>query len=347
MADTFEIKLTGNTLPDHPRELAAKALAAMMRITQDQALDLLSGRETVIKRNLDADQVPRYLQAIESIGVNVRAERTSPSPNPATVPPQPAAPSPLTLVPIQAPEAPAADTIKCPACGAEQPKRNLCRNCGADMPRMLAAQAEAKRQPEPASPFAPPSAAVRDVTSYSAEPATPSPLALSFQGRIGRLRYLAYAIPAYLPLIVGALIGGIFGGFSRPGVGFAIFVGLGALATMVLAIRIFVLRLHDLNLSGLWVLLPFGIGFVAAFGGPTGALAFAAIIGLGSLALLFVPGSTEANDYGPPPGPNTVWTTIGAIVMIGLTASSNAMAPKDRFGKVGLKANPAAEQKAE
>lgn len=282
MSDFFDVKLTGNTLPEYPRELAAKALAAIMRITQDQALGLLSGQQTVIKRNLDADQVPRYLQAMEGAGVEVRAERTAPPPDPVAVPQL--ATAPMALVPIQTNETPAIETIKCPACGAVQPKRNLCRDCGADMPRMLAAQAEAKR--EPASPFAPPTASVRDVAKESAETETPSPLALSFQGRIGRLRYLAYTIPAYLPIFVGALVGGIFGGFSHPGVGFAIFVGIGALASLVLFIRILVLRLHDLNLSGLWILLPFAVGFLGAFAGPTPLLAVAAIIGLGSLALV-------------------------------------------------------------
>lgn len=324
MTDTYNVKLTGTTLPDRPRELAAKALAAVMRITPEQALNLLSGRETIVKRNLDADQVPRYLQAIEGAGVEVRAERVAPPPKP------PEALAPLALTPID--DAIDADIIKCPSCGASQPKRNLCRECGADMPRQLAAQEEAKRNPPGQSPFAPPTAMVRDVATSASETETPRPFAMSFQGRVGRVRYLAYCLPAYVPMLIGALVGGFFFGVAHSKTAFAIFFGLGSLATMVLAIRVVVLRLHDINRSGWWILAPVPIGVVAAISGVVGLVLVALFVGLGSLALLFWPGSAEDNDFGPPAGENTVWTTIGAVVMILLSATGNTMSSMAKFG---------------
>jgi uncharacterized membrane protein YhaH (DUF805 family) len=320
MTDTYNVTLTGATLPDRPRELAAKALAAVMRITPEQALNLLSGRKTIVKRNVDADQVPRYLQAIEGAGVEVRAERVAPPPK------LPEAPAPLALTPIDA------DTIKCPSCGASQPKRNLCRECGADMSRLLAAQEEAKRNPPEQSPFAPPTAMVRDIAASASEAETPRPFAMSFQGRVGRVRYLAYCLPAYVPMLIGALVGGFFFGVAHSKAAFAIFFGLGSLATMVLAIRVVVLRLHDINRSGWWILAPVPIGVVAAISSAVGLVLVALFVCLGSLALLFWPGSAEDNDFGPPAGENTVWTTIGAVVMILLSATGNTMSSMAKFG---------------
>jgi hypothetical protein len=168
MSDTFDLKLTGKTIPEQPREIAAKALAAIMRLTPEQALGLLSGRETVIKRNLNADQVPRYLQAIEGAGVEVRAERVSaPKPEPAAAAPA----TPLALMPVQDEATASADTVRCPACGALQPVRTLCRECGTDMPRMLAAREAAgsaqtaAARSTAANPFLPPSARVDDVSA--------------------------------------------------------------------------------------------------------------------------------------------------------------------------------------
>jgi len=357
MTDTFDLKLTGRPLMDRTPELAAKALAVVMKITPEQALGMLAGRETVIKRNLPADLVPRYLQAIEGAGVEVRAVRTvtAPPPQPAPAPAETvaAAPAPgmiekaqsgLALLPMEATAEAADDSMRCPACGALQPKRNLCRECGADMARLLAAQEEAKRAP-PESPFAPPTAEVRDAVAEAAETETPKPLALSFQGRIGRLRYLAYILPAYLPLFVAGILGGLLAGFGRsgPGVLFAILVGVGAVLSVLMMVRVLVLRLHDLNLSGLWALLPFGVGFLASFAGPTGVMLVSIVFGIGGLALLFLAGGAEANDYGPPPGPNTAWTIAGAVVVLALWLVGTTMSP-ERFARVGSK--PAAAQLA-
>jgi uncharacterized membrane protein YhaH (DUF805 family) len=335
MPPSFDIKLTGKPLPGHLPEIVAKGLASLMKISPERAAGLLAGRETTIKRNLDADHVPRYLQTIEGIGAEVRADRIAePAPVPApAAPSQPAGPAELSLVPMAASTAASPDSMKCPACGAEQPKRNLCRECGADMPRMLAAQEEAKRQLEQespaASPYAPPTASVRDVATYDAEPVTPPPFGLSFEGRVGRVRYLAYGLPVYVPLIIGAILAAIFMG-SRSMVLAAIFGITGFVVTLIMALRVAVLRLHDLNLSGRWLFLPIVVGGLATLGGPTGILFFSVVVGLGSLALLLLRGKDEVNDYGPPAGPNTVWTTLGAVLVIALGVLGNAASP-DRF----------------
>lgn len=307
MPKTFNFVLTGKVAAGHTRPAAAAGLAKLMRLTEERALDLLAGKETVIKRNLDDQAIARYVGAFGPIGVEVRADEILAAPVPASVPVA-AAPAPaeakVALTPAPAPAA--AETITCPACGTVQPKRNLCRQCGGDMRRLAAAKFEAASAP-PAEILSTKSVRVEDDTF------TPHPLNLfSLSGRVGRLRYLAYAFPAYLPLFGAVIVGGIG---KSAGMFFTLLIA-GGLATLWLGVRLAVLRLHDLNLSGAWVLLPL-VPMLAIFtGSPVLMIASTGFMLLGMLALCVWPGSMMSNDYGPPPGPNTVWTMVGAVLFI-------------------------------
>jgi uncharacterized membrane protein YhaH (DUF805 family) len=317
LARSFNLVLTGRVLAGFTRQAAADALGKMMRLPDGRALELLAGKETVIKRNLDDAALARYLGALGPIGVEVRADEILQAPVPAPVAPAaPAAKPQPTSVPVQATPV-AVETIKCPACGAEQPRRNLCRQCGGDIRRLLAAKHEPVSSPaQGPSSVSPRSGAATLPGSVWVEQGsiTPHPLnVFSFEGRIGRLRYLAYAFPAYLPVIGAVVLGALLG---RSMVLFSVLLILGGLATFALGVRIAVLRLHDLNLSGKWVLLPL-VPLLAIF---TGSLVL--MIGstlfliLGTLALSFWPGNMMSNDYGPPPGPNTIWIIVGAVLFI-------------------------------
>lgn len=132
MTRKLNLYLTGHALAGHERATAAAALARLVRLPEAQAAELLAGRETLVKQNLDEAQALQYLSALEQAGVGARKEEI-----PAAEAPPPADP------------APAVETIACPACGAVQPKRTLCRQCSADMPRMIAASEEALRNPAP------------------------------------------------------------------------------------------------------------------------------------------------------------------------------------------------------
>ena len=130
MARSFNLMLTGNPRQGHAREDAARALAALLRVPEARALELLSGRETVVKRGLDGAALQRYLEALHQAGVETRKEEVFP---PA---PDPALP----------------ESIQCPACGTQQPNLTICRQCGTDMPGLLAAKAAAARNPPPRKP---------------------------------------------------------------------------------------------------------------------------------------------------------------------------------------------------
>ncbi|WP_445571246.1 DUF805 domain-containing protein [Pseudomonas sp. E102] len=158
---------------------------------------------------------------------------------------------------------------------------------------------------DPVSPYAPPRAQVGEAF---AEYGTLKPF--SFEGRIGRLRYLAWTMVltlAVLPLvglgfwlattwllasdsIAGLIVGGLV-------------AAVVVLAFAFVSIQFNVQRLHDLGWSGwLWLinLVPF-VGSIFPF------------------ILIIAPGNTGANQYGPPPPRNTTAVKILAslwLVMI-------------------------------
>lgn len=134
------------------------------------------------------------------------------------------------------------------------------------------------------SPYTPPQATVGDPFPEFGE--------LKFytvDGRIGRLRYLAWTLALILltTLVGGFLTAALVGnGLQVTGM---IFLGVVALAFAYLNITISVQRLHDLGWSGwLWLLnlLPF-------------------VYAVFPLLLAVLPGNTGANRYGAPPPPNS------------------------------------------
>lgn len=178
MSETYSIVLTGEVLPGYSAGEVAPILARMLKISDSKAIDLLSGRETVVKRNLAQGEVERYLQALKRAGVNVRSEPAVSPPSPAQKPDSGPAQAVQTL---HAPAISAAglaivDTVSCPKCGHHQPKRNVCEACGCDMPQVLAekekaAQAKAEAEAlESPSVFQPPKAHVADVQDEAFDP---------------------------------------------------------------------------------------------------------------------------------------------------------------------------------
>ncbi|MDD0967134.1 MULTISPECIES: DUF805 domain-containing protein [Pseudomonas] len=159
---------------------------------------------------------------------------------------------------------------------------------------------------EPDSPYAPPRAAVGESLSAFA-PLKP----FSVEGRIGRLRYLAWSMVlslVALPIVsVFALIGlGLVSADSTTGL---IIGGLLAfflfLAFAIVGILFSIQRLHDIGWSG-WLWLLTLVPFVGSFF---------------PLVIMVVPGNTGANRYGPPPPPNSTAVKVLCslwIVFIGL-----------------------------
>ena len=142
---------------------------------------------------------------------------------------------------------------------------------------------------------------------FDADEETYEPHVLSFDGRIGRLRYLAYSIPwglltwvAFLVLgIVAAIVVPAFASGSEAAAGI---IGIVAALVMVVIayIPVFGLakrRLNDMNQSG-WLSLILIIPFVNF---------------IFLLVLLFAPGTQGTNRYGPQPCENSGLVIVGAL----------------------------------
>ena len=123
------------------------------------------------------------------------------------------------------------------------------------------------------------------------------PKVFSFNGRIGRLRYLGYGAGIQLVLIL--IISPIVGGVAYLGVETGIFAiggiitGIFYVATFVISVMFSKRRLNDLNRSGWWYLLFFI---------PIVNLIF-------SIYLIFFPGTDGPNKFGDAPVANS-WGVI-------------------------------------
>lgn len=152
---------------------------------------------------------------------------------------------------------------------------------------------------------------------------TPSALSLMLDGRIGRLRYLAYSWP--MMVLSGlAILAAVIP--KTPGMVKSREMLLIPLAVLFVLwfwtmLRLMALRLHDVNRSAKWVLalllLP-GVGSV--MGGPQMVPICSSVFWIVSLLLIVWPGSEGYNDYGPPAGPNTTLVKVGAGVVLALMA---------------------------
>jgi uncharacterized membrane protein YhaH (DUF805 family) len=117
-------------------------------------------------------------------------------------------------------------------------------------------------------------------------------------GRVGRIRYLAYYIGvSFVTMLIVMMLGGIAAAaLGQVGATIAaILFGIAYIFILVYSFMVTIQRAHDFNTSG-WLsllLLVFPV----------------------SLIFLFIPGTKGANDYGAPPPPNNAGNYILALVM--------------------------------
>lgn len=129
------------------------------------------------------------------------------------------------------------------------------------------------------------------------------PKVFSFNGRIGRLRYLAYGIGINLALmmVMGPLLGAsaVMGGDPTTSVLGIAAIGIFYLVTIVVSVMFAKRRLNDLNRSGWWFLL-----FII----PLANL-------LLTIYLVFFPGTAGDNNYGHAPVANSLGVKILAWML--------------------------------
>lgn len=153
------------------------------------------------------------------------------------------------------------------------------------------------------NPYRSPTTAPADI--YTAPPVVDhpySPRIWSTEGRIGRLRYLAYS---FVTQIVLAFLAGLLAAVLIPTLGgdsnaTPVVFGLVALIYVPILVSVFVMakrRLNDMNQTG-W----FSLFMIVPFANL--------ILGL---LLLFWPGTKGSNNYGPAPEKNSL-----AVILFGL-----------------------------
>ncbi|MCY1493326.1 hypothetical protein D9M68_271620 [compost metagenome] len=299
MSETrYKIVFDGELMPEMTLDTVKDNLAQLFKLDRARIEPLFGRRDVVLKRDLSASEVDKYVSALVRAGAQVRKE-------------QDLAAS-LSLVETddhrEAGAQPDAAPMQCPKCGHEQPKAIECSACGIVIDKYLARQAqwaestpvasEAPRETPSPSPYAPPQAKVgEDLPEFGElRPFT-------VEGRIGRLRYLAWSLVMMLASI------GLFG-LAMIGMGIhnilgAALVTVVTVAIVVVAVMIGVQRLHDIGWSG-WILL---LNLIPVVGSVL------------SLLMLLVPGNLGANRYGPPPPANsTAVKVLAALWLIPIAA---------------------------
>jgi uncharacterized membrane protein YhaH (DUF805 family) len=150
------------------------------------------------------------------------------------------------------------------------------------------------------NPYQAPTAQVADVNQQYSDL-----WVYTMEGRLGRLRYLAYSfgLSIAIQLIAGVTMG--LASVMPPDIGGIVTMIIMIVAYIMLLVTslfIMVKRMHDVNRSG-WMLLLLLIPLVNI------------ILGL---YMLFAPGTDGDNKYGPPPPPNSRGVVIAAFLLIGL-----------------------------
>ena len=281
---------------------------------------MFSGERTVLKRALPAGEATRYVAKLAALGARIHIEPLEGAKSAPALTPAPA-PAAAALIPALAP---LEEQITCPNCGERQPKQVFCRACTTDMPRGIAAKkedadrarAERLDAARAGGRYAPPRSAGGEVSSGGTVDPPPM-LSLSFEGRMGRISYLNAGGLAWLGIALIGIVAAVLLPIFRSML-VLIPLGIAGIVFFIWSLRVTALRLHDFNFSGWWALLTFipYLGFVA------------------TLVLLFVPGSSEDNDYGDKPrqGNGLVAVAIVIVSTIALIAISRvAMSSYDQY----------------
>lgn len=318
----------GDYVQGHAPEEVKRLFGEMFKLEGERLAAVFSGKPAVLKREIGREDGERYAARLLKLGMRVRIEPLGGEPRPDPEPPVPA------LQPVPAAAAPAAsaaarpvaasipslaelaDEVQCPNCGERQPKKFvLCRKCNTDIPRALAAKAEeaeraraerlAARQ-QAGGRYAPPTADIEG--EHNGEMVEPPPfMSLSVEGRYGRATYINTWGAAVLAMMVVGVITAVL----TPLLGKLVLVpvALAVLVLVVWGVRVSVLRLHDFNRSGWWLLL----GLIPYVG---------AVL---NIVVAVWPGNAEENDYGPKPRRGNmvlaIAITVLSVVSIGILAA--------------------------
>jgi uncharacterized membrane protein YhaH (DUF805 family) len=333
MTSNMQLVFRGEVLDGFQADDVKRRLAQALKLDEARVAQLFSGSRTVLKRSVEPALAHSYAQKLAQLGARVHLEPSdappttgfaplpelpdvpashAPPPPPWAAPPRPpqAAP-PAAAAPVAAAAPPIpplalepTEQVTCPNCGERQSKRLLCRNCTTNIEMAIAAKEEAQAQARAARQDARDSRHGRRTRSVAAVDNSPGIFGLSFDGRMGRLKYATANIASlalfYVPLIMV---------LQRPTLGRLALLGVAAIALTFFGMRLAVLRCHDCDKTGWWSMLLWlpTVNFIV------------------TIVLACAPGTDGDNDYGEPPPPSS-WLAFAAallcfVLLIALTFS--------------------------
>ncbi len=287
MESQVRVVFFGQVLDGFHVDDVKRSFREMFRLDEAKVERLFSGARTVIKNSLHAEEAARYVRSMEKLGARVRIEPVQASASPAA----PAITPPPPPPPAAPPAAPAALALT-------------------PIEEKLRAETR-EREERAAAAYVPPRALLADpVVVYDA----PGLFGFGFSGRIARLPYAAAGLLAWSAIAWLAM------GAALWTLALLVPVLIGFVVLTVWTTRLTVLRLHDMNLSGWWVL--------ALFIPYAGAVL--------SLGLMVVPGTRGQNDHGDPPHPASALLVLLTILALCVTAATAARVVSKASRKASL-----------
>lgn len=268
-----DLVFEGQLLPGFERDPVRRALAERFKLDDARLDRMFAGAPYVLKRDVAREDASRYIALFAKLGARLMAKGgAAPAPAKAPAPVRASAPAsamaaPLALVPVaEPPPSPAATPAPYDARSQREHEES------ARYEPMVVEE----EPPEPAAVFG-----------------------VGFAGRLARRQYGAGALFGW-----AAIRWATMGLLMHPRPGMVALIGLGMVVAMLWTFRLTILRLHDLGLSGWWVLLGF-VPYVNTVAG---------------LLLSLVPGSTGDNRYGKVPDEGSL--ALRYVVVIGVLCIS-------------------------
>jgi uncharacterized membrane protein YhaH (DUF805 family) len=308
----YKIVFKGELIADAVLDEVKDQLAKLFKSDHTKINALFDGGPIALKRDLSREEADKYLAALQRTGAKVYKEADLAASLSLVATDDHDGPATIAAAPVDS------SHMDCPKCAHHQVKAAICEACGIVIDKFIARQAElaesapatppaaaaisapAASPPLSTTPYAPPTANVAEALPEFAE------LKLfGVEGRIGRLRYLAWSLAMTFVAMLFAGIGGLAAyGLSSDSSLLAIVGGLVAavafIAMIVVGIQIGVKRLHDIGWSG-WLLL---VNLVPVVGSVF------------SIIMLVVPGSPGVNRFGPPAPANSRGVKILAALWL-------------------------------
>lgn len=297
MTDTrYKISMDGSLTPGATLDAAQERVAQLFKTNVSSVKQLFSGKQVVIKRDISEAEADKYVQALFQAGVIAQKETDLAAS--------------LTLESIETEhDNNSNERMTCPKCASEQALSEICNSCGIVIAKFNHYQAQAKQvsAPNNHSPYASPSAVIAQDDEEVGE------LNIwGVEGRIGRMRYIAWSMVFMFAMLPAMLIGTLAFGISAI-LGGLIMAVIGV-AAIIIGVQISVKRLHDIGWSG-WLLFIALIPFVGS---------------IFQLLIFVMPGSQGSNRFGAAPPENSqsvkvlfwIWLAFMVISIIGIITAA-------------------------